>query len=145
MPTAFGTDKRAFPGCGAAWSEAERCAADPGSTITHGPRVCTATLRIAVRPGNVARANVILRNRGARFIRSALGLAFAVNPACLTRPPPTLGRTRNEPTIFAQRERHGPCGRGRSGHAAALCAAQRGRAQQPALRLRACPMRRLHG
>src|SRR5262249_17742324 len=38
----------AFPGCGAAWSEAERCAADPGSTLAApGPRVCSAALRFA--------------------------------------------------------------------------------------------------
>src|SRR6202047_3940367 len=42
-----------FPGCGAAWSGAERCAADPGSTrVAPGPRVSTAALRAAVRPGN---------------------------------------------------------------------------------------------
>src|SRR5712691_1756018 len=46
--------------------------------------------------------------------------------------------------IFPRRERQGPFDRRRSGHAAALCLAQRCRAQQPAFRLRARAMRRLH-
>src|SRR6266702_4720048 len=46
--------------------------------------------------------------------------------------------------IFPRRERQGPFDRRRSGHAAALCLAQRYRAQQPAFRLRARAMRRLH-
>ena len=41
-----------FPGRSAARSEAEWCAADPGSMlVAPGPRVCTAALRAAVRPG----------------------------------------------------------------------------------------------
>src|SRR5260370_882140 len=42
-------------------------------------------------------------------------------------------------------QRLDPHGRGRCGHAAALCAAQRSRAQRREIRLRPRPMRRLHG
>ena len=42
-------------------------------------------------------------------------------------------------------QRGEPLGAGRAGHAAALCAAQRSRAQRRQVRLRARAMRRLHG
>src|SRR5215472_7199650 len=46
---------RALPGCAAARSEAEWCGADPGSTrLAPGPRVCSAPLRAALRPGNAS-------------------------------------------------------------------------------------------
>src|SRR5262249_30195459 len=49
-----------------------------------------------------------------------------------------------KPKIQAQRQRQGPYGRCRSGHAAALPVAQRRRMEQSPFRLRARAMRRLH-
>ena len=51
----------------------------------------------------------------------------------------------HDPEVHAQCERHDAQCRCRSGHAAALRAARRHRPQQSALRLRARPVRRLHG
>jgi error-prone DNA polymerase len=71
----------AFPGRSAAWSEAEWCAADPGSSQTPSPersRISGAALRAAPHPGNESE----FASRLSALARAAPGRTFLAGTHC---------------------------------------------------------------